>query len=178
MTFWMRKAEETLDTVANNTNSKIIYTSFYDYLEKFHILILPRSKKLKSSAPIWLFFFIFQKFRKISNIETRPSILKIFTSATSFIIQTAEMEMKDRYSRDASFECTTCDISRLLSTFWLEGTSRLNKGQSIARIGRRWRTFVSSSTISILRLCERIIEQVECFLSGYLRFIIPNLPIF
>lgn len=48
----MRKAEETLDTVANNTNSKIIYTSFYDYLKKFHILILPRSNKLKSSAPI------------------------------------------------------------------------------------------------------------------------------
>lgn len=52
MTFRTRKDEETLYTVANNTNFKIIYTSFYDYLKKFYILILPRSKKLKSSAPI------------------------------------------------------------------------------------------------------------------------------
>lgn len=53
MASWMRKDEETVDTVADNTNSKIVYTSFYDYL-KFYILILPRSKKLKLSAPIWL----------------------------------------------------------------------------------------------------------------------------
>lgn len=86
MTFWMRKAEETLDTVANNTNSKIIYTSFYDYLKKLYIKKFYRDRRSLNYQHWFDFFFIFQEFRKISNIETRSSILKIFTSATSFII--------------------------------------------------------------------------------------------
>lgn len=65
MISWMRKDKETLDTVANNTNSKIIHISFYiSYLEKFYILILPRSKKLKLSAPIWPFFSFFRNLEK------------------------------------------------------------------------------------------------------------------